>query len=126
MNGQAASSSGGHRALLWVARIMGTLIVLFCVMMMIGYAVNPHEPVPEDFEMFLLALFPIGMCVGYLVAWKWPLIGGVVSLVCLATFLVALGEADMILTIAFLSIPGVLFVVYGVLRRRLSTVPSAD
>ncbi len=109
--------SRGPRLLLWIARIMGTLIVLFCVTMMIAYAVNPHEAPPEDFEVVLLLLFPIGMCVGYLLAWKWPLIGGVFSLACLVTFLVALGEADMVLTIAFLAIPGVLFTVYGVLGR---------
>ncbi len=105
---------------------MGALIVLFAVTMMVGYAVNPNEPLPEDYEILLLVLFPIGMCVGYLLAWKWPLVGGVVSVVCMAAFLIALREADMILTIAFLAIPGVLFIVCGVLSRGASTTASGD
>lgn len=116
----------GRRALLWTARIMGSLIVLFCVMMLIGYAVNPNEPLPEDFEILLLMLFPIGMCVGYLLGWKWPLVGGVVSVACLVIFLFALGEADMIGVISFLGVPGVLFIVYGVLARRTAVSGTGE
>jgi len=105
---------------------MGVLIVLFTVMMMIGYAVNPNEPLPNNDEALLLLLFPVGMCVGYLLAWKWQLLGGVVSIACMTTFLIALHEADMVLTMAFLSIPGVLFIVYGMLSRGVGPGGSRD
>jgi len=107
----------GRRALLWTARIMATLIVLFVLTMAVGYAVNPNEPMPEDFEILLLALFPVGMCVGYILAWWKPLAGGIVSVAAIVVFLVALGEADMLAIMSFLGVPGVLFIVYGVRSR---------
>jgi len=42
------------------------------------------------------------------------------------TFLIALHEADMVLTMAFLSIPGVLFIVYGMLSRGVGPGGSRD
>ncbi len=126
MRGQTTGHSQQSRALLWTARIMGTLIILFLVMMVIGYAVNPNGNLPLTDEIFLLALFPIGMCIGYLLAWKWPLAGGIVGTASIVVFLIASRDADMIATLAFLSIPGVLFVVYGVLSRRLGTAPSTE
>jgi len=123
MTVQTANSSLGLRAILWTARVMATLIILFCMTMIIAYAVDPFEGTPEGFEVALLALFPVGMCIGYLLAWKWPLTGGIVSITCIVMFLIALGEADMIATLALISIPGLLFIAYGVLTR--SDVTSA-
>ncbi len=126
MNEPATSSALGLRVILWTARIMATLIVLFSVTMIIAYVADPFEAPPESFEVSLLALFPIGMCIGYLLAWKWPLAGGVASISCIVTFLILLGEADMITTLAFIGIPGLLFIAYGILRRRIGAAPSGE
>jgi hypothetical protein len=76
----------------------------------------------------LLTLFFVGVCAGYVVAWRWPLVGGLISVVGIAVFLIALGEADMIAIMSILAVPGVLFVLYGLLRRGFSRreVPEPD
>jgi hypothetical protein len=66
------------------------------------------------------------MCVGYVVAWRWPLVGGVISLVCIVTFVIAQRDADMAVVVSILGIPGILFVVYGLFSRRLGAGEASD
>ncbi len=100
---------------------MSAIIVIFLVLMTIGYIVNPQGDGsgPTVTEGFGLAFFPIGLCVGYVIGWRWQLLGGAISLVCLAGFLLLMRERDMIPVISIVGIPAVLYVVYGVYRRRM-------
>ncbi len=106
----------GLRVLLWTTRIVATLIVVLMAFMLIGDAGNP----PTSDEILLLALFPVGMCVGYVVAWRWPLVGGSISVACIVIFLMTLGEAEtsMVGIVSMLGIPGILFILYALLTRR--------
>jgi hypothetical protein len=96
------------------------LIVAFCLLMVVGYAVDPQGSADATTrESIGLALFPFGMCVGYLIALRWELFGGALSLVCLLAFLVLMKEGDLVLIIGLLGIPGIIFVRYGLLRRKV-------
>jgi hypothetical protein len=112
--------------LLWIARILATIIVVFNVLILIPQASDLESASLTPRDALLLAFFPIGMCVGYAVAWLWPLAGGIISLSCIAVFLVLLGEADMVAILSILGIPGILFVIYGILRRRVSAGAAPD
>jgi hypothetical protein len=67
-----------------------------------------------------LALFPIGFALGYLLAWRWPLVGGCISLACMAASLVVIGR-----TYAFrayviwgaLCVPGIFYILAGWMMR---------
>jgi hypothetical protein len=107
-------------ALLWIARIAATLIVVWVAAMLVGSATHPQGNPLTPRGVVLLALFPIGMCVGYLLAWIRPLIGGIVSVVCIVVFLILLGEADMVGIVSLLGTPGVVFLLYGLVLRRLT------
>jgi hypothetical protein len=127
MHDTATGASQEYRPLLWTARIMGTLIALFALMMVFAYAVNPQgSGTATTRETVMLAFFPIGMSVGYLVAWKWPLIGGIVSIVSVAVFLIMIREAAMLGIVSFLAIPGALFIIHGVLARQSAPVVAVD
>jgi len=69
-------SSRGFRVTLWVARIVGVVVLSVMVFMGVGNALNPDEPSPTAAEWVVLAFFPIGVCVGYVLSWRWPLLGG--------------------------------------------------
>lgn len=72
-------------------------------------------------EWIYLVLFPFGFSVGYLIGWHWPLLGGCVSLICMALSLIVIGRAfdwGPYLIWAVLSLPGLLFVIAGLMRRR--------
>lgn len=87
------------------------------LIMAIGYGLDPNEPLPKPGEVVGLVLFPFGFCFGLLVAWRWPLVGGALSLICAIVFLISMQETDLIGIIFFLSLPAVLFVVYGIMLR---------
>ncbi len=123
MTGREFAPLGSLRAILWIARIVSALIVVFLVLMIVAYIVNPqgNGSGPKVTEGFGLAFFPIGLCVGYVIGWRWQLLGGAISLICLAAFLLLMRERDMTPVISIVGIPAVLYVVYGVYRRRMAS-----
>jgi hypothetical protein len=106
------------QTMLWVARLTGTIAVVPLMMIMIG------EPGPtRDREWLYLAFFPCGFSVGYLLGWRWPLLGGALSLACMAVSLVVIGrilDSGPYLIWGALSIPGVLYVLAGLKLRTAS------
>ena len=51
-----------------------------------------HGSSPTKFEWLLISLFPGGTALGLLLAWRWEGLGGILSLLCTATFLVVSPE----------------------------------
>ena len=102
---------------LWITRIAALLIVALALLWVAGYSSNPAGFDPSRMDASELALFPFGMCLGYLMALRWPLLGGGLSLACLAVFVG--GKQELIYVILFgpLSLPGVLFFFYGMYLR---------
>ncbi len=111
------NDSGGHgttvaRILVWIARLSGTAVVLPLMLIVVGESGSG----PAGAEWVYLALFPFGFSAGYLIGWRWPLLGGCVSLACMALSLVVLGrvfDPETYGIWAVLSLPGVLYVIAG-------------
>jgi hypothetical protein len=75
-------------------------------------------------EWVYLTLFPFGFSAGYLLGWRWPLLGGCVSLACLAISLIVIGRVLALqpyLIWGVLSIPGILYVITGLRLRKAQT-----
>jgi len=117
------STSGGRgiammRLLLWIARLAGTVVVV--PLMLIAFGESGSGPSGAR-EWVYLALFPFGFSAGYLLGWRWPLLGGCVSLACMAISLVLIGrvlDLGPYLIWGVLSVPGVLYVIAGLKLRR--------
>jgi len=116
----SARSPRELRGLLWTARITATLVAGFVVLMVVGYTMYPQGNPPTPHEALLLTLFTVGLCAGYVIAWLWPLVGGVLTWVCIVAFVAAQQHVAMAFVVAILGIPGILFIAYGVLRRQLA------
>lgn len=110
---------GGIRLLTLIARIAGTLVAAFLILMFVAYAVNPGDNgnggLPSEWPKMLL--FPVGLCAGYLLAWRHTLAGGAIAIACLAAFLAAEGQWDMAPVMLTLGAPGILLIVVGALAR---------
>ena len=126
MGTESPAGRGDLRKILWTARIAAALIVLFSVMMLVGYGINPQGNPPTSTEKLLLALFPIGMCLGYVIGWFRPLIGGVLSWAAIVAFVLIQRNAGMVIILGLLGIPGILFIVYGLRIRRLPVGETPD
>ena len=118
MDADSDQKARGMNRLLWVARIWAGLIVAFSLLMVVGYSLNPQgSQGANPMETFELTFFPFGMCIGYLIAFRRPLFGGLLSLASLAIFIGLMGNLILAFVIGFFAIPGVLFVIYGIYLR---------
>jgi len=70
----------------WVARAWSVLNVLIIFMFAIGESLRPFGSVPTYQEWIALALWPVGVAIGLLMAWLREVLGGLVALLCLAAF----------------------------------------
>jgi hypothetical protein len=105
------------RALIWLARLSSIAAIIPLMLIVFGERGTGPEGIRE---WLYLALFPFTFSAGYLLAWRWPMLGGSLSLASLAASLLVIGRtfnASAYLIWAVLSIPGVLFVVGGYYAR---------
>lgn len=70
----------------WVARAWSVLNVLIVFLFAIGESLRPIGPAPAIQEWIGLALWPVGVAVGLLLAWLRELLGGILTLGCLLAF----------------------------------------
>ena len=117
MNDSAGRGITTARVLHWIARLSGTAAVVPLMLIVFG---EPGSGPAGVGEWVYLALFPFGFSAGYLIGWRWPLLGGCVSLACMALSLVVLGRvfdwSDYAIW-SVLSVPGVLYVIAGLKLR---------
>lgn len=105
------------RILLWIARLTGTAAIV--PLMLIVFEESGSGPA-ELREWLYLALFPFGFSVGYLLGWRWPLLGGCISLACMVASLVVMGRVYKLVAYVIwgvLSLPGLLYVIAGLMLR---------
>ena len=114
------------RALLWAARITGGLIVAVLGFVVVVNVVGPTaEALPQGWEWFGLAMFPVGVLVGYALAFWRPTAGGIAALACLAVWLVYVGFATGVLFVAaIVAVPGVLYIIHAVNGRQKKEATS--
>ena len=84
MNVNSSVNSVGYLVLNWTARV-GSL-VSFLVIGMFAFGGEESMVFASAREITGFVLFPVGVLFGMLLGWKWPLGGGVFSLMSLALF----------------------------------------
>lgn len=105
---------------LWSARILGAIIVAFVLFFLLARIFGNGEdggPMSKE-DMVTFTFFPLGLCIGLLLAYKWVGIGGLVatgSMVVLFILRTDLLASTYMLTIAF---PGLLYLLHWWLKRR--------
>lgn len=72
----------------WTARVWSGLSILFVLVFAAGEMARGNGPRPTHQEWVGLALWPIGVCVGLVVAWFREKLGGGVGLGCFVGFYV--------------------------------------
>jgi succinate dehydrogenase hydrophobic anchor subunit len=78
MNNQTNRYDHTTKTLRWIARISGTLIVLFWLI--VAFAYGTGEPSELGAEDIMMAILVVGTTIGVLLAWKLERIGGVITL----------------------------------------------
>jgi len=104
----------------WVARVWSILSVIFILAFAIGEAGSGRGPTAR--EWVGLSLFPIGVCLGLIVAWFCERLGGILALVSLVAFYVwNVGRSGRLPRGPFfflVAAPGLLFLAAALLSRQ--------
>ena len=112
---------GALSALLWTARALSVVSVVILLLFLLGEdGLDPSKVRPREWAGLLF--FPFGVMVGMVVAWWRERLGGAVCVGSLLAFyfwhlLTAGGPPKGLAFLAF-SLPGFLFLLYGLLSRR--------
>jgi hypothetical protein len=100
----------------WSARILSLCSLLLVILM-----ATDGPQWPNGREAVALLLFPILVEAGFIVAWKWEMLGGLISLGALAAFYVwmfgSVGRAPTGPYFALFTFPAVLFLAVGALKK---------
>jgi hypothetical protein len=108
------------KILRWIARILGTLIVLFWLIVALAYGTG--EPSEQGTEDIIMAILVLGTSIGILLAWKFERIGGIITLLFgIAHSIFALFASGHNHAFAML-ISGGPFIVIGILFLIVSTL----
>jgi hypothetical protein len=78
-----------------VARLWSIASLAFMLLMVAGEVFSPHAPAPESLrDVVGLLLFPFGVCVGIILAWRWEGLGGGIAGGSLLAFYAAMRVMD--------------------------------
>jgi hypothetical protein len=107
---------GGVR---WTARVLSALLVAIVLLIFVGEGFNPLNL--KGIEPVQMALFWTA-CAGMVVAWRWPAVGGALSLGGMILFFAVesavTGRLPRGLFFYLMLLPGVLFLLSAFIRRR--------
>lgn len=105
----------------WVARVWGSAIVALVVMFALMHLVTPDAPGPTAREWVGLLFFPVGVCVGLVLAWRWEAAGGAIAVGSLLAFYAWMsasgGRPPSGPYFALAAAPGVLYLLCHLLSR---------
>jgi hypothetical protein len=112
-----------HLLLHNAARILSICSLAFLFLFLVGERGSQTGPWElTGSELLLFALFPVGLMVSLLLAWRWPRIGGLLAILCMLAFY-GLHYAQTErwpqgTWFIVLASPALLFVLAGLLPRR--------
>lgn len=108
----------------WIARAWSVLSIIYVLISAAGETLRNQGPGPAGQEWVGLALFPIGVCVGLVVAWFSERLGGFLALGCFVAFyawnLLWFGSMPHNPFYVWIAAPSVLFIVAGFQTYRIA------
>jgi len=106
----------------WIGRVWSVLSIVFVFAFALGEAARVIGPRVTIEEWIGLALWPVGVCVGLILAWQREELGGIVALACLIAFygwnLLRSGHLPQGPFFFLIAAPGLLFLLAGWLSHR--------
>ena len=103
----------------WTARAIGTLLAALLLTFMIGEGYNPFTMKLADAVHTLF--MPVAVVIGLLLAWKWELLGGALTVIGMAGFFaldfLKSGRLPTGWLLYVLALPGLLYLLSWSLRR---------
>jgi hypothetical protein len=122
MSSLHSSPSGLEAGLRWTARLLAGALVGLVLVMFIGE--GGFAPLKLGPTEVVQMTFFLATCVGMVIAWRWPFVGGAIStggiLLFFAVEFAITGGFPKGLVFPLMLLPGLLFVLSGFISRRMS------
>jgi hypothetical protein len=107
------------RILNWLARIWSIVSIAFILIFFLGSLLGPDKGGENDPSILMFVFFPIGLLIGLILAWKWKFTGGLIAVLSIILFHLTI-EPEFNLFIELLAFPGLLFLILGVISKKVS------
>lgn len=111
-----------NKTVLWSARIWGSLILAFILFFVIAYIFGEEAARTDTFkdpiELISFICFPVITCIGLVLAYKWPGLGGLISILALFTGIAIQGFAIELNFILLIYTPAILYLTYWFLSSK--------
>jgi hypothetical protein len=106
--------------ILWLAKILGAVVIVFLLYMTFGelFSTGTKTVMLKDSDIVALIFFPISTIIGLLVAYKWQGTGGLITVGGIISLHIVRPDLASSLLISAFAIPGLLYIIYAVWRRR--------
>lgn len=105
----------------WIARVLGTLTLAFLLFMVIGQFFGAEEiglGIGSGSDLISLVFFPVSTIIGLVLAYKWEGIGGIITVIGMIGLHIIRPDLASNLIISMFAIPGLLYIIYAVWRKR--------
>ena len=118
--------------LFWLARIWGGLSILFLIYFLGAHltdAINGGEPVfnfKSANELIGFVFFPVSTLIGLLWSYKHPGTGGLITVFSILGFFIAIPDMVLNPLITGLAMPGLLFLIYWILSKKIGKKERND
>jgi glucose-6-phosphate-specific signal transduction histidine kinase len=129
MKTHSSPSKRGAQFLRWTARLFSVLSIAFVLLIFIGEFLQPTAaPIFALRDILAMLFFPIGVCLGLILAWRWERAGGIVSIASLAAFYLTLFAFDQRFPrgpyFLLVAMPGFFFLAAWFLQRQEPESPG--
>jgi len=111
----------------WVARIWGSISLAFMLLFVGAHLIGSITGESDSSggfnsvtEMIAFICFPVSTIIGLAVAWKWEGVGGFITIIGIIGFHIILPHPVFDLIIDGLAAPGLVFILYWFLSKRLN------
>ena len=109
--------------ILWIARILGTLVVAFVLFFLLADIFGGKEPDGNGLSLkdaITFVFFPFSTIIGLTLAWKWEGLGGLITILGLVGLLIIRPDlASSLLLMSIIVVPGLLFLIYWYMSKRM-------
>ncbi len=122
MEGEMKTSSNIARTILRLAQVWGGLILLFIAYFVISYILDEKDPLlnglKDPKELFAFLCFPVITSIGLLIAYKWPLAGGIIALLAMFIGMIFFRMEPEFKFLVLIYSPALLYLIYWKLSSK--------
>lgn len=109
------------KVILWIARILGTITIVFLLFMSFGELFSSEKPatgLTSTLDIISLLFFPLSTIIGLVLAYKWEGIGGIITVGGMISLHIIRPDIASNLLISAFAIPGLFYIIYSAWSKK--------